>query len=91
MRIRWTDPAADDLEHIKRYLDEHYPHLAHATVRKLYDGVRTLKQMPMRGRMGLRSGTRELIMHPLPYIIVYRISHDAVEILHVFHGAQRRP
>jgi plasmid stabilization system protein ParE len=31
MRIRWTLAAAADLEHIKDYLIEHYPHLAQST------------------------------------------------------------
>ena len=86
MRIRWTAAAAADLEQIKAYLDEHYPHLAHRTVRLLYDGIRALKTMPNRGRVGLRSGTRELILHPLPYLVVYRVKDDAVEILHIGHG-----
>jgi hypothetical protein len=28
MRIRWTVPAADDLQNIKNYLQRHYPHFA---------------------------------------------------------------
>jgi hypothetical protein len=32
MRIRWTVPAADDLENIKNYLQRHYPHFAEPTV-----------------------------------------------------------
>jgi hypothetical protein len=34
MRIRWTLAAAADLERIKDYLQEHYPHLARPTVLK---------------------------------------------------------
>jgi addiction module RelE/StbE family toxin len=88
MRIRWTAAAAADLEQIKAYLDGHYPHLSHRTVRLLYDGIRELKTMPSRGRVGLRSGTRELILHPLPYLVVYRLKDDAVEILHIVHGSR---
>jgi plasmid stabilization system protein ParE len=28
MRLRWTPPAAEDLESIKNYLEEHYPEFA---------------------------------------------------------------
>jgi hypothetical protein len=28
MRIRWTVPAADDLQNIKNYLQQNYPYLA---------------------------------------------------------------
>ena len=86
MRIRWTAPAATDLEEIHAYLKEYNPQLAQRTVLFLYDGIRSLKKMPNRGRIGLRNGTRELIMHPLPYLVVYRVKDDSVEILHIVHG-----
>src|SRR6266480_2408861 len=60
MRIRWTVPAADDLESIKNYLQQHYPHFAESTVRTIYQHIRSLKISPNRGRPGHRSGTREL-------------------------------
>jgi hypothetical protein len=41
MRIRWTVPAADDLERIKIYLEEHYPQFAEPTVRTIYQRNRT--------------------------------------------------
>jgi toxin ParE1/3/4 len=90
MRIRWTTPAAEDLEGIKGYLDAQYPSFSRPTIRKLYRAVRSLKTMPERGRIGLRAGTRELVVHPLPYIIVYWIKQEAIEILRIHHGAQDR-
>lgn len=90
MRIRWTAPAADDLEHIKDYLQEHYPHFAQSTILRIYESIRSLKNSPRRGRLGRRSGTRELVLTPLPYIVVYRIKDETVEVLHIRHGAQER-
>jgi toxin ParE1/3/4 len=90
MRIRWTVPAADDLENIKRYLTENFPHLTQSTVLKIYESARSLKTMPSRGRNGRRSGTRELVLTPLPYIIAYRIKNETVEILNIWHDAQER-
>jgi hypothetical protein len=37
--------------------------------------------MPNRGRRGAEPGTRELVVAGLPYIVVYRVKDDAVEIL----------
>jgi toxin ParE1/3/4 len=88
MRIRWTVPAADDLTNINNYLQKHYPQFAESTVRAIYKHVRSLKTMPNRGRPGHRSGTRELVLSPLPYIVVYRVKAETVEVLHVYHGAQ---
>jgi len=46
---------------------------------------------PNRGRQGRVEGTRELVLAPLPFIVVYRVKTDAVEIVRVYHGAQDRP
>ena len=35
MRIRWTVPAADDLQNIKNYLQQNYPQFAEPTVRTI--------------------------------------------------------
>jgi plasmid stabilization system protein ParE len=34
------------------------------------------------------SGRRELVFPSLPYIVVYQVKEDAVEISRIFHGAQ---
>jgi len=88
MRIRWTVPAADDLQNIKNYLQQNHPQFTEPTVRAIYQRIRLLKTFPDLGRPGHRSGTRELALTPLPYVVVYSAKTDTVEILHVYHGAQ---
>jgi len=88
MRIRWTVPAAGDLANIKTYLEHHYPQFAEPTVRSIYQRIRALKKSPYRGRPGHRIDTRELPLAPLPYVIVYAVKAEDVEILHIHHGAQ---
>jgi len=34
------------------------------------------------------TGWRELVFPPLPYIVVYQVTKQAVEISRIFHGAQ---
>lgn len=91
MRIRWAPAAAADLEHIKDYLDEHNPHLAQPTVRRLYATICSLRTLPRRGREGSEQNTRELICTPLPYIVVYRVTDESVQILHIKHTSQDWP
>jgi plasmid stabilization system protein ParE len=43
------------------------------------------------GRPGRISGTRELVITGTPFVAVYRVRADAVEILRFLHGAQRFP
>ncbi len=91
MRILWTLAAADDLKNIADYLKEHHPGYAQATVRELYETIRSLKSFPHPGRPGREESTRELVLGRLPYIAVYRVKNDGIEVLRIWHGAQNRP
>ena len=58
---RWTPAAAADLEYISNYLKDQHPRYRQPTMRKLYEGIRSLKESPQRGRLGGEDGTRELL------------------------------
>lgn len=90
MKIRWAPAAANDLEQIGLFLEEAYPYLREITLRTIYSSVLSLKAFPRRGRKGKADGTRELILPRLPYVIVYRVTDLAVEIVRIWHGAQDR-
>ena len=91
MQLRWTEGAAKDLEHIADYLFEHAPGRAADLVRKIYDAPSVLLTFSNRGRQGKKKGTRELTLSPLPYIVVYQITHDVIHITRILHGAQKWP
>ena len=90
MRIRWMPAAAEDLEHISTYLKDRLPQHRQPTMRR-HEGIRSLKNSPDRGRSGREKGTRELLFPPLPYIAVYRIKEQTIEVLRIYHGAQDWP
>lgn len=90
MRVRWTPAAAADLEQISDYLKARHPTYRTQTMRKLYEAIRSLEQSPNRGRMGREEGIRELLFPPLPYVAVYRVKEQSVEVLRVYHTAQDR-
>jgi len=90
MRIRWTPAAAADLGHISNYLKEHHRHYRQPTMRKLYEAIRSLRQWPLRGRVGREAGTPELLFPPLPYIAVYRVREQNIEVLRIYHAAQEQ-
>ena len=43
------------------------------------------------GASGTGSGTRDLLFPSLPYIAVYRVREQSVEVLRIYHNAQERP
>jgi toxin ParE1/3/4 len=91
MELRWTEEAADDLEHITDYLFENTPRRAAALVAAVYSAPSGLLKFPYRGRPGKKEGTRELVLSGLPYIFVYDITGDVVHIVRILHGAQKWP
>ncbi len=90
MRIRWTPAAAADLQHISDDLNQRHPRARQPTVRKLHTAIESLKKRPSRGRLGREEGTRELVLHPLPYVVLFRVKEQSVEVLRIYHGAQDR-
>ena len=90
MRIRWTPAAAGDLEQISDYLKDRHPRYRLPTMRKLYQAIATLKKWPQSGHMGREAGTRELLFSPLPYVCVYRITEQSIEILRICHTSRDR-
>ena len=91
MRIRWTPAAAADLQNIGDYLKERHPQYRQPTMRKLYETIRSLKQSLHRGRPGSEEGTREILFPPLPYVAVYRVKEQTIQVVRIYHGAQKRP
>jgi toxin ParE1/3/4 len=91
MRLRWTSPAANDLYNVVQRIRKDKPSAATDVAKILYDGCGSLKDFPRRGRDGRIEGTRELVFADLPYIVVYRIQDQFVEILRIYHGAQDWP
>lgn len=90
MDIRWTTEASSSLEQISLHIAEDNPEVARKTVRNIFERIEMLVTFPRRGRIGREEGTRELVLAPLPYIVVYRVKDSSIEILQIRHGAQSR-
>jgi len=92
MRIRWTEPASHDLIRIVDYLEQHAGSVtARRVALSIHEQIATLTRFPEQGRTGRKSGTRELVLTGLPYLAVYRVEGNAVDIFRILHGAQMWP
>ena len=91
MEVRWSALAADDLDHIYHYIAGENPEAARRVVRRIFDTCEKLSYAPGIGRISRIRGRRELTFAPLPFIVVYQITDEAVEISRVYHGAQDWP
>jgi toxin ParE1/3/4 len=89
MPVSWTSLSAQDLQRITSYIRGNNPSAARRVAKTLFDGGMSLDTLPDRGRIGRITGTRELVFDP--FIIVYRVKDETVEILRIYHAAQDWP
>ncbi len=89
VKVVFSPEAVSDLATIRDFIGEQNPVAASRIAVQLVATCDRLEHLPERGRPGLVPGTREITVM-WPYVIVYGISADAVEIIRIWHGAQDR-
>lgn len=87
--IVFTENATADLQQIREHIGRDNPDAASRIAVQIIAACDRLEHLPERGRPGLVPGTRELTAL-WPYVVVYRVTSETVEILRVWHGAQER-
>ncbi len=89
MPVALSPEALADLIAIRAYIGDCNPAAASRIAVQIVAACDALEHLPERGRPGLVPGTREVTLI-WPYVIVYRIVPEAVEIVRIWHGARRR-
>jgi toxin ParE1/3/4 len=90
MKLRWLSPALAQLDRIYEHMSQDSPAAARQVLVRIRRATLKLRSFPDSGRAGQVPGTRELVVTGLPYLIVYRVTSETVEILRVFHTSQER-
>lgn len=90
LRISWLSTASDDLARIIAYVAERSPQAARGLRRRIDDAILPVAGHPYLFRQGRTPGTREIVAHP-NYIIVYRVTDTAIEVVNVLHSRQEYP
>ena len=88
-RVEWAESALNDIYRHTAYIAQFNPRAADRLARYLIEAGKSLSNFPERGRPGLAEGSRELMI-VWPYILVYQVTADVIEIIRVWHGAQHR-
>ena len=91
MELKWTHAAIGDLKASSDFLAEDNPRAAQAMAQRMREAVEYLLEYPNLGRSGRLRGTRELVVSGTPFIVVYRIRHDEIQMLRVLHHARKWP
>jgi len=92
MNIIWSPEAIEDLISLRAYITENDPDAARRVVLHIVQNIeQLLLDHPHMGRTGRLPGIRELVIPKTPYIVPYRLQRSTIQILRVYHGAQRWP
>ena len=88
--VHWRLEALEKFSEIIQFIGERDPQAARRLKERLEAAVLPLSEHPYLYRSGREPGTRELVAHP-NYVIVYRVTHEQVEIIAVMHSRQEYP
>ena len=85
--VVWSARSQRDLAGIRAYIGQFAPLAAQRFTARLIATVESLALQPDRGRP-VGHGVRELVA-VRPYLVLYRVEANTVQIIHIKHGAQQ--
>ena len=91
MRVKWARRALREQDEVFEWIVTGNPQAAGEVIDRMRAATRLLAGNPRMGRPGRIAGTRELVVTRTPYVVVYRIGPEQVEILAVIHHAREWP
>jgi toxin ParE1/3/4 len=90
VRVKWTEPAMEDLAGIQAYIAKDSQYYAKQFIERIFEAAEALKDFPEPGRKvpeaEATENIRELIFHG--YRIMYLNQNNHVFILAVIHGSR---
>ena len=91
MPASWTPQARAERAAAIDYIAQDNPLAALDQLEEIEQQTNLLTTQPKMGRLGRVKGTRELVISHTPFIAIYRIEGQRIEILRFLHGAQKWP
>ena len=91
MRIRYTDPATDELEQCISYFRDHAPSVAADFADSIDGAVAQILENPFLVQETELPGVRRWYIRRFRFLIFYAVEGDEIAILHIRHAARRWP
>jgi addiction module RelE/StbE family toxin len=90
MRVVWADSARREFDTAIAYLTEQSPAAADRIGERILSAVSLLEDFPEIAQASRHRGLRQLVVVHTPYLVIYRVHDDCVEIRAVIHAKQKR-
>lgn len=91
MKLVWSREFRDQIRREYEFIHGRNPAAAESTVDRIDKATRRLRDFPQSGRSWHLPNTWELVVPGLPYVVVYRILNNAVDLLALFHTSRELP
>ncbi len=91
MKVRWTEPAAEQWEMAFTLIAEANPAAALKIAEHILDLTEMLALHPLAGKSGRVADTREFVIPNTQFILVYGLdaANDCIWVYAVYHAARR--
>ena len=91
MTLVWLSTALADRDAQLDYIARDNPRAALEQGDCIARQVTQLVEHPEMGRAGRTHGTHEMVVSRTPFVVVYRLRGERIELLRVLHGALQWP
>lgn len=88
MKVRWAEPALQQLHEAYDYVQLDKPDAAERLIARIEVAVDRLRAFPQMGKPSMRPKARGLAIPGTPFVVVYRVGDNAIDIVALFHRAQ---
>ncbi|WP_193227708.1 type II toxin-antitoxin system RelE/ParE family toxin [Aureimonas psammosilenae] len=90
MRVLLLQKANDDLRWFRRYYRDVFPQGRKTAGRSYLDALDRLSEMPWIGRVVSGRPVREYPVSQTPFLLVYQVVDDRIEVLRIMDGRAER-
>ena len=91
MSIRWLPQAQSNRLEQLEFIAQDNPLAAINQDEEIERQINMLLAHPQMGRPGRVAGTRELVISSTPFVVIYRLQEQSIEVLRLLHSAQQWP
>jgi addiction module RelE/StbE family toxin len=92
VKILWTRKASRHLRAAYEYwASQSSVKAGDIMLNRIFTAVELLERFPEARRLGRIDGTRELTILPAPFVVVYRVQPNQIEVIALFHGSRKWP
>ena len=91
MKVRFAETALAEIDAILSYIASRNPTAAIAMRERIESAATQIGDFPYSAPVTDEPGVHQMVVRGFPYLVFYNIEGDGVFVVHVWHGARRKP